>query len=457
IVFDLLIFYPSVVLILNQLIFRLFKTTRNNSTTSFKKTSGTEQTDYLFSLLLILLNPTLVLIDHGHFQYNSISLGLMQLSLYFALSNRSNGSLSCLQLAFCSFFFCLALNYKQMELYHSLPIFFYLLAICLKSNIFRFGLSCKRSKHVLFVMLAIIGSTVIVTFTVLWSPFIYEGFDSVIQVLIRIFPINRGLFEDKVANFWCSLSPFIKVKEHFSAESLAKISLIITILFNLPSCLNLILKPSRQRFMLALLNSALAFYLFSFQVHEKSIIITTVPACLLIHFYPQLISWFILIANFSMLPLFIKDGLVLAFITTSAIFNVIVYAYYQSVKSRDSFQFWPCWEQLLPSKYSTLVEKIFKSLYLMSLSGMIVLIVCSLSLKPPSNLPDLWTLLICIYSFVHFIFFLLFFNLIQLTLKNNDLFVDENESNKSDNCEKLFNFESILTKHSKQSGAKKEN
>lgn len=101
------------------------------------------QTDYLISLLLVLFNPTIVLIDHGHFQYNSISLGLMQLSLYFAFLYKSTESIkkwNILRLIMCSFFFCLALNYKQMELYHALPIFFYLLAICFKSNIFGFGL-----------------------------------------------------------------------------------------------------------------------------------------------------------------------------------------------------------------------------------------------------------------------------------------------------------------------------
>lgn len=75
---------------------------------------------------------------------------------------------------------------------------------------------------------------------------------------------------------------------------------------------------------------------------------------------------------------------------------------------------------------------------------MLVLTICSLFIKPPVNLPDLWTLLICIYSFVHFIFFLLFFNLIQLTLKNGDLFFQENENFKPHRH--LFNFECIFSK-----------
>ena len=132
---DLIIFYPSVLLLLKC----LFKTSNEKSN---KKKTGKEidnnsdayyelnivERDSLFTLLLVLLNPTIVLIDHGHFQYNCISLGLTQLSAYFLLRNDSI-KLKCLSLS--SIFFCLALNYKQMELYHALPFFFYLLGLSL--------------------------------------------------------------------------------------------------------------------------------------------------------------------------------------------------------------------------------------------------------------------------------------------------------------------------------------
>ncbi len=38
-----------------------------------------------------------------------------------------------------------------------------------------------------------------------------------------MFPIGRGVFEDKVANFWCSLSVVIKVKSLLPPASLAPI------------------------------------------------------------------------------------------------------------------------------------------------------------------------------------------------------------------------------------------
>lgn len=93
--------------------------------------------DSLFTLLIVLINPTLVLIDHGHFQYNCISLGLMQLAIYFLLKSES---IKLKWLTCASILFCMALNYKQMELYHALPFFFYLLGLSLfKSKSFNQG------------------------------------------------------------------------------------------------------------------------------------------------------------------------------------------------------------------------------------------------------------------------------------------------------------------------------
>ena len=64
-----------------------------------------------------------------------------------------------------SVLFVLALNYKQMELYHALPFFFYLLARCCHQQ----GVVRK------LVMLALIGATVITTFGIVWFPFLKSG------------------------------------------------------------------------------------------------------------------------------------------------------------------------------------------------------------------------------------------------------------------------------------------
>lgn len=59
--------------------------------------------------------------------------------------------------------------------------------------------------------------TALVCCVLVWTPFVFTG--TAAQVLHRCFPVNRGLFEDKVASFWCSIDPIFKLKQwpHASA------------------------------------------------------------------------------------------------------------------------------------------------------------------------------------------------------------------------------------------------
>ncbi|KAG8543759.1 hypothetical protein GDO81_023754 [Engystomops pustulosus] len=200
----------------------------------------------VLSLLCFLLYPGLILIDYGHFQYNSVSLGFALWGII-ALSRGCDvlGSLA----------FCLALNYKQMELYHSLPFFCFLLGRCIKRGITGRGL----------LLLLRIGGTVIGAFGLCWIPFLTD-IEQILQVLRRLFPLGRGLFE---------------------------------------------------------VTCALSFFLFSFQVHEKSILLVSLPACLLLSEVPLMATWFLLTSTFSMLPLLQKDGLVTAYVTTTLIFSLV--------------------------------------------------------------------------------------------------------------------------------------
>ncbi|KFO23184.1 Dolichyl pyrophosphate Man9GlcNAc2 alpha-1,3-glucosyltransferase [Fukomys damarensis] len=125
--------------------------------------------------LCILLYPGLILIDHGHFQYNSVSLGF---ALWGVLG------VSCDWDLLGSLAFCLALNYKQMELYHSLPFFCFLLGKC-----FQKGLKGKG----LGLLLKLVG-TVVASFALCWLPFFSER-EQTLQVVRRLFPVERGLFE----------------------------------------------------------------------------------------------------------------------------------------------------------------------------------------------------------------------------------------------------------------------
>ncbi|CAG8536207.1 15009_t:CDS:2, partial [Gigaspora rosea] len=209
------------------------------------------------AVLLILLQPALILIDHGHFQYNSVMLGLTLWAVNcFFYDHDVLGSI----------FFCLALSFKQMALYFAPAIFSYLLGKCIKNDI----------RGVMKL-----GITVIITFGIVFYPFL-GTLEQISQVIIRIFPLQRGLYEDKVANIWCAINVIIKLREIFDISLLAKISLITTLFAILPSCIYLGSNPDKRYLIYGLANSSLAFFLFSFQVHEKSILLPALPICLLI-------------------------------------------------------------------------------------------------------------------------------------------------------------------------------
>lgn len=50
-----------------------------------------------------------------------------------------------------------------------------------------------------------------------------------LQVGLRLFPFNRGLFEDKVANLWFCLDVGFKLRRRLAVPQLAKLALATTV------------------------------------------------------------------------------------------------------------------------------------------------------------------------------------------------------------------------------------
>lgn len=80
-------------------------------------TSSWSDRQELFAL--IYLQPALILIDHGHFQFNAVMLGFAAAA--FTLFARRRYLLG-------SVMFVLSLAFKQMALYYALPVFVFLLS-----------------------------------------------------------------------------------------------------------------------------------------------------------------------------------------------------------------------------------------------------------------------------------------------------------------------------------------
>eukprot|EP01006_Ploeotia_vitrea_P023098 TRINITY_DN55550_c0_g1_i1.p1 TRINITY_DN55550_c0_g1~~TRINITY_DN55550_c0_g1_i1.p1 ORF type:complete len:457 (-),score=184.20 TRINITY_DN55550_c0_g1_i1:88-1458(-) len=252
----------------------------------------------------IVNNPGLLLIDHGHFQFNGVSLGLALGALTAILNDRH---------LLGSVLFVLSVCFKQMALYYAPAFFFYLLSHAVLRH--PGGLVAKARR------LAEIGGVVLLTFFVCFAPFLRDGetgafapVTGVSRVLHRVFPVARGLFEDKVANFWCTSNLIIKWRKIWSNALLFKMSTGLTLLALAPSCMHLLLRPSKRAFRLALCSCAFSFFLFSFQVHEKTILLPLLPSLTFVGAQPQPIALLSAVATFSMYPLLLRDGLVHAYV-----------------------------------------------------------------------------------------------------------------------------------------------
>ncbi|KAF7314320.1 Glycosyltransferase family 57 protein [Mycena kentingensis (nom. inval.)] len=277
------------------------------------------------ALLTLLFQPALLLIDFGHFQYNSVMLGFALLALNaFAYEADLLG-------AIC---FVLSLGFKQMALYYAPAIGGYLLAKCLYLGPAHGGK--------LFLQLAVVTS---LSFIVLFLPFLppFAPLSAILDPITRIFPFARGLFEDKVANFWCATNVVFKWKNWATSAFLIKLSTVLTAIGFLPNVLVSLrvawqtrLSGSEQRpphtpilplLPYMLLSSSMSFFLFSFQVHEKTILLPLLPITLLLSnatLDSTVFGWGILannVAVFSMWPLLRRDGLGIQYLALSILWN----------------------------------------------------------------------------------------------------------------------------------------
>ncbi|TMW63158.1 hypothetical protein Poli38472_002099 [Pythium oligandrum] len=384
---DLLLFFP-VVYALAQAILR-----------------GQQWSRRMAFVLLVLVQPSLLLIDHGHFQYNNVCLGFTALALVFLWNDHEFlGSVA----------FCLALNFKQMALYYAPAFGVYLFAKCI-----------YRPQFV--VHLVKLAVAVIATFAVMWLPFcLYarEGetcASSVGQVLHRVFPFARGLFEDKVANVWCVLDLVLKLKRHVSPVLQMRLCTITTFVGFLPSVVDLVRrKPSKFRFLLALVNSSLAFFLFSFQVHEKTILLPLLPTSLLWNHNALLVSWFSFLSTFSMYFLLKKDGLIIPYLVLQMLFFCV--AVWPALSSSTPLVM----EKLPGIDAKGRPTSLTRAYVLASTAALVVLHLAQAVVEPPARYPHIFDYLFAAFSCAHFSLALLYCTYWQWTTT-----IDDNKTEKS--------------------------
>lgn len=99
----------------------------------------------------------------------------------------------------------------------------------------------------------------------------------------------------------------------FGVNGLFDGSIVATLLASAPSLVVLFRNPTERQLLYALSIVSLSFFLFSFQVHEKTILVPLLPISLLAGTELELFFWIVDVASFSMFPLLKKDGLAMVY------------------------------------------------------------------------------------------------------------------------------------------------
>jgi alpha-1,3-glucosyltransferase len=324
---EYLIYIPAVVIFLRR----------------FSRLDGVNIWESSIALVAILMQPATILIDHGHFQYNTVMLGFTVATLSSMVAGRP--------LWGCVFFVG-ALGFKQMALFYAPAIFAYLLGICLfpRINIVRFlaiALTTLAAFAVLYLPLlsgaaydAYRGisqdklplSPIMESLPIDWDTqaWYYPLVLQLTQSIHRIFPFSRGLFEDKVANIWCTVHTIHKL-HRYPIELLQRLALVATSAAILPPCLIIFFQPKRSLLPLAFAAVSWGFFLCSYQVHEKNVLLPLLPMTLLLSgkegLLPSTRAW-VGLANmlgvWTMFPLLKRDELRIPYFVISLLWAYLV-------------------------------------------------------------------------------------------------------------------------------------
>lgn len=245
------------------------------------------QKDFVFSILcLVMFNGGLMLVDHIHFQYNGMLIGLLVLCLAFAKNDKP---------------ILLAATFSVLVLMKHLfltlaPVFalYLILTFCRKQFIPRLMLLCS-----------IASASLLVAF----GPFISAASGSagmhagqLTQIMSRLFPFGRGLVHAYWApNFWAlyCLADCLMAKASgvtsastrgligdFAPSILPSVppiaSMLLVLLSILPACCAIYVKPQPSTLARAAVYTSLSAFMFGYHVHEKAILVPMITQTLLL-------------------------------------------------------------------------------------------------------------------------------------------------------------------------------
>jgi alpha-1,3-glucosyltransferase len=230
------------------------------------------------AIFLILCHPGLIIVDHIHFQYNGMLLGLLLIAM--SMASYGNDVLATVS-------FTMLLCFKHIFLYVA-PAFgcYYLGLIWRERTIGR--------KAALFGKLAVAASFVLI---LAFGPLQYHGM--IPQMLSRLFPVQRGLIHAYWApNFWALYAAGDKVLAFLAGKNVSgsltrglvttakftalpqvdsSTTALVTLASMAPALISLLRNPLPGNLWPAVVYCSLCSFMFGYHVHEKAILITLIP------------------------------------------------------------------------------------------------------------------------------------------------------------------------------------
>ncbi|TKX26949.1 dolichyl pyrophosphate Man9GlcNAc2 alpha-1,3-glucosyltransferase-like protein [Elsinoe australis] len=361
--------------------------------------SGVGSWEASIALTALLMQPATLLIDHGHFQYNTVMLGFLTSTVAGML--RGHPARSCM-------YFVAALGFKQMALFYAPAVFAYLLGICIfpRINIVRFlaiAISTLASFAVLYLpfLLGVAYDAkrrvplpsdyelppllATLPFEIPRRSFFYPLVLQLAQSIHRIFPFARGLFEDKVANIWCAIhSSGLHKLTQYDSSLLSRAALLVTLAAITPPCFILFIKPKRILIPWAFAGCAWGFFLCSYQVHEKNVLLPLLPMTVLLAsekgLKPDVRAWVgfaNVLATWTCFPLLKRDELRVPYFVLT-----LLWAWLLGLP--------PTSLSLYVGKQGASLNILTKLVHLSFYFGMIAWHVGEAFVPPPERMPDLW-------------------------------------------------------------------
>ena len=357
--------------------------------------------NYYIVLFLILINPLMIIIDHGHFQFNNVMHGFFVLSVLFLFSENY-----ILAIIFYSF----SVNFKQMGLYYAIPFPLYVI-----KKLFFETKNNNNNIKISIIYIIIYGIITSITNIIIYLPWLKA--QKIQDVFSRIFPVHRGIYEDKVATFWCVLNIFYKLNKHFDTNSLIKLSLLFTIfgcfipIYAIFKTKKLTKKICTQCFFVV----SFAFYLFSFHVHEKTIIVPFLAYLLNLPHMRNILPSFTLIGMFSLFPLLKRENQIIPYYFTCAIFYLICKQSMKLIKVKKNKT-----NENNENKNKN-EENMFLLLEMCIFAIMIFYHFVDYNIPPPKQYPWFYPMINATFCFCYFfgVFLYSYYDLIMLVNKEN--------------------------------------